>query len=408
MNEPIAIDKYAARLLMIAFFLPMKVQGAMVILLCVYFACKVFVSRLPVHRQSVLWALVIGSGFFLYAFSIPLTPVADRHILSMMISNRASLLLLPVIFAIITPAFGGLLMRELKYFVYACIVACIVANVAFIYHFYFSGNVVQHVTHVDYRQFLERFTGIHPTYLGMYLAFAICILLSGYVHVGRVAKIVMLYILLMFLLAVLAKSPLIALGLIFIHYAYQRRHILFRYKWLLGGMLVAVVAVCFFIPFIGQRVGEMLALFGKAKPANVTDNSIYTREMIWRVDTGLIKQYWLTGIGPAHLLRYLDYHYFFYSVTHGYSVDYFDPHNEYFWEWISFGIIGIIVCAAVLIIHFIKAIRGRNYLYVYLLLILSVTFSTESVLSRQQGILFYTVFTSLFFFYKPVSAAKQR
>jgi O-antigen ligase len=85
-----------------------------------------------------------------------------------------------------------------------------------------------------------------------------------------------------------------------------------------------------------------------------------------------------------------------------FPVVYHDPHNEYFVEWLSFGILGIALLVAILAVQFIKAVRTKNYLYLYLLIVLSTTFFTETVLSLQRGVMLYAVFTSLMF-YSPLT-----
>jgi hypothetical protein len=90
--------------------------------------------------------------------------------------------------------------------------------------------------------------------------------------------------------------------------------------------------------------------------------------------------------------------YFFYSLSHNFNIGYFDPHSQYFWEWLCFGILGVGLLVAILLVHFAKAIRSKDHLYLYLMILLSITFATESFLSRQQGVVFYALFTSLFFF----------
>jgi hypothetical protein len=52
----------------------------------------------------------------------------------------------------------------------------------------------------------------------------------------------------------------------------------------------------------------------------------------------------------------------------------------------------------VLVVHFRKAIVSADKIYLYLLITIAITFFTESLLARQQGVLFYSIFTSLFFF----------
>jgi hypothetical protein len=68
------------------------------------------------------------------------------------------------------------------------------------------------------------------------------------------------------------------------------------------------------------------------------------------------------------------------------------------YDWLSLGMLGIVSLLFVLGVHFAKAIRRGHTIYLYLLVILSISFFTESVLSLQQGVLFYSIFTSLLFF----------
>ena len=401
MNNIQAIDKYAARALMAGFFLPMALQAIMITAVCIYFTCRVVAGKRPVAINNILWALALGSGFLLYLGAVPLTSVADRPELMMLIGRRASSLLMPVAFAVIMPSFGALIIKELKFFVYACIIICVAANAAFLCQHYFAGIAPSPLSHVAYRQYLEHFTGLHPTYLSMYIAFAICILLCGWVNCGKAIKFAILYSLVLFLFAILAKSPLIAFIIITAHFCYYRRSHLLKYSGWVSIMALALAGGCFFIPFIGQRVGELFVFGAKQNQTVDANNSIFIRKLIWGTDINMLKHYWLTGMGPARLTRLLDYRYFFYSIEHTISIGYYDPHNEYLWEWLSFGVAGIGISVGVLLIHLTKAFKTRNHLYLYLLIILCVTFFTESVLSRQQGILFYVVFTSAMFFYKP-------
>jgi len=389
---------WGGRLLMVSFFLPQTPQILAAMVPCLYFVICSIRSKEPVPRSNYLWAFVIGSFYLLNILAFPLTPVEYTHFLGLLCQRRITILLMPVMFAIITPYFRELIMGQILYFVYACFVVCLAGNADFLYH-YFTGGV-HTLSHVEYRVMFEEFTGIHPTYMGMFLCFAVCIMLLLYPAHDRKSSIVkysLVYVLVVFLLALLAKSPLIALVFICLHFAYISRKVLYRYKALIAGLLAAVVAAGYFIPFFGQRIKEIFQFADKK--GTVADNSMYVRQEIWNVDTDLLKQHWLTGVGPGRMLHMLHERYFFYSISHRFPVGYYDPHNEYFDQWLSFGIIGIVLLLVVLVIHFIRSLRAKNHLYLYLLLLFSITFFTETVLSRQRGVMFYAVFTSLFFFY---------
>jgi O-antigen ligase len=401
MPDITAIDKYAGRLLMVSFFLPQRWQVFAVMAGCGYLVCRSVAGKERIEKSNLAAALLLGSMYLLYLFAFPLTPTEHRKFLLTLYERKASLLAIPIVFSILSHAFRKVIADELQYFAYACFLSSLAANCYLMYSYLLHKSALNGLSHVAYRLGFEDFTGIHPTYMGMFFAFSICITLMSQAfnfRYGGKVKYALVYFLLLFLLSLLAKSALIAMGLIFIHYAYINRKAIYQYRLRIGIMTATLVAMCFFIPFIGQRVKEVFSFMGVGKPGNATDNSVYVRKLILDEDTRLLKENWLTGVGPAKVNYLLNQRYFFYSLNHNFNISRYDPHNEYLSEWLSFGIAGILLFATILVIHFRKAILLRNHLYIYCLIILCVTFLTETVLARQEGVLFYAIFTSLFFF----------
>ena len=403
------IDKYVARLLMICLLFPGKWQGAAPMLVSLYFVVRTIVVKESSFSRNYAKALLISVAFIIYLLAIPLMPheyfLAARRVCE----GRASMLLLPLVFAGITPAFTKLIWRERYWFVYACVVSCLIGNAVFGYH-YFTNDGTVTLSHVAYRSLFDVTTTIHPTYMSMYLSFAICmVLLSGNDGNSPVKwmRYLLAYLMLIFLLCLLAKTPIIALVVIFIHYAWGHRKQLYRCKAIFAGTLIVIAAVYLFVPFFRQRVAELSGFFGKSKTENVIDNSVAMRKLIWHTDMDMLHHYWLTGAGPGRLFPLLKQRYFFYSLANGEVIGPYDPHNEYLYDWLSLGIAGILLMVLVLGIHISRAIRSNNTLYLYLLIILSVSFFTESVLSLQQGVLFYAIFTSILYFLPQEKPAGQ-
>lgn len=405
MNRLPVIDKYMARFMAVTLFLPMKWQIYTAIITCVYFAGRSVIQKQFPPKLDYLWALLLGSVLLLYLFAVPMTDAAYRKNAGHLVEREESLLLMPFAFALMAPAFKSVIKGELVYFVIACFIACVAGNADYLYHFFVVNTEAHQLSHVRYRIIFESFTGVHPTYMSVYLCFAICILLTDEAaHMqplrNRMPKYVLQYLLLVFLLALLAKSPLIALAIIAVHAAYAHRQRVYENKWIVAGLLAVTAATAWVIPFFRQRLGEITGLFRKATPVTEITNSISARKMIVNTDTELLRRVWLTGVGPGRMIQALQEKYFFYSLANNINVGYYDPHNQYFALWLSFGILGPIVLLAVLAIHFARAVKTHNHLYLYLLILLFVTFFTETFLFRQQGVLFYAIFTSLFFFSK--------
>jgi O-antigen ligase len=208
----------------------------------------------------------------------------------------------------------------------------------------------------------------------------------------------MLATLLVFTLSLFAKSPLMALGVITVGFVWQQRRRLSTYKVPAAILAGVGVAATLFIPFIRQRAAEMLGLFHQTPSDNLIQNSVHMRRLIWNTDVTLLRHYWLAGMGPGRVLQALHQHYFFHSLYRGYPVGYYDPHSQYFAFWLAFGVLGILVFIIMLLMQVRNAIIHRHTLYGCLLVVLIITFFTETMLARQQGVLFYSIFTALLFF----------
>ena len=398
MNTPATIDKFVARLMMVSFFVPMQFQPVAVFATALYFIVSTLIAKQTINKQHIAWAFLLGSSYLLYLFAIPLTPPRFASTIHMLVEYRMSYLLLPIVFSLISQEKLRLIYNELAWFVYALIAVCVAANAAFAIKYLTLPTGFKGVTHVTYRIYFEEFCGHHPTYVSMYLVLAAGFLLVIGDQMNRAIKYLLFYVILALLLPLMAKSPLIALVAVFAHQAWVRRKTLLRYKWVFGGMLLVMIASYVFVPFVSQRLQEAVHFSGTSSNGNFAGNSVHERKMILGVDTDMLRHYWLTGVGPARLMTELKIHYFFHSLYYGRYVNFFDPHNEYLYQWLSFGLLGIVLFVTTLLTHLATSIKSRDYLYLYLLFIVFFTFFTESILTTQHGLIFFSFFASLFFF----------
>lgn len=404
-------DIIAARFMLMCLFMPAHLQVYAAIGAAAWFTGRTIQAGVRPQRSALWLAFLLGGGYLFYVVAVPLSPASARRAAAALCERRAAYLLMPFLFAIMAPRFRAVLRGQLMYFVYGTLITCVVVNLAYLYHHFIAHDAAGQLSHVVYRVMIERFTGIHPTYLSMYLCFSICILLSagaGSSRRGQVLHYLFLYLMLAFMLAMFAKSPLIALAIIAVHYAFLHRRQLHQFGWAFAGLGGVVAAASYFVPFVRQRAAEILGLFGGGTSAQITDNSVNVRKLLFSTDMAMLRHYWLTGTGPGRLLDRLHQRYFFHSIYRGYWVGYFDPHSQYFYEWLSLGLAGIVYLLVVLAVQFRRAVLSRQHIYLYLLVMLVVVFFTESLLARQQGVLFYAIFTSLLFFSTPPPAPGQK
>jgi hypothetical protein len=366
----------------------------------VYFVVRTVSSRGGLTKGNAVNASVISAGFFLFLLAIPFTPHEYLHRLMTLIGQRVSYLFMPFLFAFIAPAFAKLITEELLYFVYGCLATCLIANAGVAYH-YFALNDPWVMTHVAYRGMVHHFTDIHPTYLSMYLGFVIFILLYAGERGLRMSQVranLFLFLSFAFLLALGAKTPMLATAAVVVLFFISKKGKFREYKWLLAGLTLTTVCAWLFVPFIAQRMHEMVQFFSAEKQTLTNDNSVYARQLIWNMDMNLLQHYWLTGVGPGRVYTVMQLQSFVRMLHHPLPDLYHDPHNEYIYEWLCFGVAGIILLAGTFVWHLRRSLATKNQLYLCLMVLIAATCFTECILSQQRGIMFYSFFTALFFF----------
>lgn len=177
------------------------------------------------------------------------------------------------------------------------------------------------------------------------------------------------------------------------------------FMWLkrLGLRLVTIVTIvlCLFSVGIGffyvnPFKSDKLSAFYKQR-LKLTDiqserNFVTIRLAKWDGYTEIIKHHWLLGTteGDIKTLRKQAYIQSGYFDLARYN---YNAHNEYIEVLATYGIIGILLFISLLL----SPLRKNSYhsLYLPFLIICSVVFVSESLLNRQQGILFFMFYYSL-------------
>ena len=383
---------------MISFLLTIRIQVLIVMPLLAFLAIRDLLTGKKIEKQELGFSFLLGSIYLLYPVFLLFTPSGySRDVFSMM-ERQSSLLLIPFVFTLLKNETRLFIYQQRLWFVFACIVSCFAGNLLYL----FDGGLTGTVSHVSYRLFFEKITSMHPTYMGLFITFSIALLMTNEnwnASIKGWVKGLIYLVLFVFLFALLPKSPIVALLVILSHFFVRNR----KNKQILQPLMVSMataVLVAFLLPTSAQRINEFTALTQNGGTQNVIDNSVNMRKLIWMIDTDLLKENWVWGIGPGKLNAEIFMQYFNRSISAGFPLGYYDTHNQYIFFWLCFGLLGITLFLFMLIIQFWKSIKHNNDLYLYLLILLTITFFTENVLSRQHGVIFYSVFTSLLFFLK--------
>ncbi|WP_234733607.1 O-antigen ligase family protein [Tellurirhabdus bombi] len=384
---------------MVSFVLPQRIQILVTLFICLFWAARDSISNHKMPFKQYKWALFLGSTYLLYVLFIALSKQANWHEALFKLEQKLSLFLLPFAFLLFKPKTRKILSSQGLYFVLSCLLVCALGNLYFL--FGYAWQLDRPIPNAEYRGYFEDITDIHPTYMGIYLCFATSILLLSTETRQKLKKwqyLSLLFSIFIFILTLMPKAPVVALFIIVAYYCWLNRRRSKTYLPILGVLSLALFTAFVFIPFSSQRVGEYSALLNASPTANPALNSFSMRQIILTINMNLLHHHWLLGVGPVNLDHLLNAEYTAYSQQLHYNLGVYNTHNEYLNQWLSFGLIGLLLFLGILGTQFVKAYKWRNHLYLFLLITLSVTFSTENVLSRQRGVLFYTFFTSLFFF----------
>ncbi len=125
-------------------------------------------------------------------------------------------------------------------------------------------------------------------------------------------------------------------------------------------------------------------------------NSTQSRIEFWKSATAVIKRNWLIGVGTGDIKEELVKQYQANNFQYGVE-NRFSPHNQYLHTAVILGGVGITLLMCCLLLPLRLAIQQRNWIYICFLVIIILNAITESILERQNGIIFYAFFSVLFY-----------
>lgn len=392
------IDIWIARLIWVSFFLPAQIQTILIIAWSLWMVWKGFQNKVTISKQTVLVILGLGLGYWFYLAWLPFTDLIDRPILFSYLERKVSLVLLPLIVYLSYKTCHKSLYSEMSWFVWGCLAKFVLANIYIFQRGMLQPEIFQR--HVLYRNSFNEIAQIHPTYFGIYIVFSLAILIWRGKEILK-EQMWLLFVfqalLVIFLLVLSPKAPMLAALCIYVLALFCLHNLSFRHKVIIClGFIFLLITSWFTIPYLRDRVKEV-SEFVQKEPNTQIGTSMEIRNLIFETDIQLLKEHWLVGLGPAQLEAKLNTAFLAYSIYLKKSIGSYNTHNELLNQWLCFGILGITYFFGLLFFHARKAIRQKNYLYISFIIIFFISCLTENVLSRQQGIIFFALISSVFF-----------
>ena len=316
------------------------------------------------------------------------------------LQTKLSLLVFPILFATIDEnILKGEKEKILSSYILGCIVSTLVLMSYALYNFSESHMVKEFFySNLSWYQ--------HASYISMFLAFAVGILLY-HIHtksiLEKTPKAIVIALIVYFgtfIFLLSSKAGILTLTIILLSYVGV---LLYDKQFLKGVTLFFIISLTIwgmftFFSVTSSRIMDAQQTISSETVENDATDSTSERIHIWQSALSVIKENLIFGVGTgdandALIAKYKTNHY------SGALEKKLNAHNQYLQTYIAVGIIGFLVLMVMLFIPLFQSLKHRNILYFLFLLLITFNLLFESMFERQAGVVFYAFFNGLFFFY---------
>jgi O-antigen ligase len=244
---------------------------------------------------------------------------------------------------------------------------------------------------------------LHPIYYGSSVALCLIILIFEHLNnstkIIKNSKIILLLIIFFMITLMLLNSFILIISLIvnllFILLDYFKKNKISLFKIISIVSLLMIVLFCF-SNFLTHKYNGI-----KLKEDLLTTNfkgdeftALKARKAKAYCSIRVIENNILFGVGVGDGMKELLESYKNESFQHGIDKE-FNSHNQYLTTALYTGIIGLSVLLLLIFYLYFSAINNKNHLLTLFLNVFILFFLTESVLERQNGIVFFVFLSSV-------------
>lgn len=387
-------NKFETLLILYAFFLPLRnnISGLILYFLLLYIVIN--------FRDFKCYLLNAKRNKFFYISLL----IFFLHILGLVYTTNFNYALKDIDIKLPLFIFPFLLVGKLisskaiqnvmKSFVFGCLIGVIGAFINGFSKFLKSGVISD--------MFYEGMNFVmHSSYFAMYLVFSVTyvlITLNGNEKLISYRNIIRFFLILFFIILVIllnSRAGILSLGVMLFFLLF---FILRERKLKLFFFLMSILTITFVLMM--STSGKIFKRFTPAQ--NETQSVVQTsninskdaRLAILEIGIDVFKNSPIYGYGTGDVKDELIKGYRKYNFIKGYEKSY-NAHNQYLQFLIAFGIIGLIVFLIVLIYPSFLALQSKNYLFLFLIVLIGFNFLFESMLETKAGVEFFAFFYSL-------------
>lgn len=358
----------------------------------------------PAPRHPKWLVLLFGGNFLLLAISLLYTN--DLSAGSSFLTTELPMILFPFLFRVAEPFLAdrtAVLKKVLTVFWVSTVLMAL-----WVFYKYWQQGLWGEFIKADsfnliLRNTAEKTTDKHPDYLSLFLVFSLFIAGSRLFDAGS-KRIKVLYGLsmlpqLLLLLLLAARSPILGMiaGSLIVCFLRIKRPLL---RW----MAALTVAGGFFLiirltPSIWSRLVEVKNT-PLETPVGIYFNSTNLRVGIFKCSWQVIRDHTFTGVGAGGDRKALMDCYAQFP-TDAYRKSFYNTHDQYLNFWLLSGIFSLLLFLFSLAWSFHYSLRRKDHLMLFFLILMTIAFLSENVLSRQAGVVFYYFFICLMVYRHP-------
>ena len=353
-------------------------------------------KQLPLLKNKTVW--IISSIFFLSLITVAYSNYPSEGFKE--VDHQLAIALFPLCLSLTNLNLEKYKISLLKIFAFTCTITIV--------YLYFHAFTVIHYYHYSWstifsKAFLNQNFSLpielHATYLSMYVALSMSILLYIFFLKPEFknGKYILFTLILFAGLIQLSSRSVVIATCVIILIALPALLLHGKKRWQFS---IASLLGLFFLFIAITNINALKKRYISDLKDDLTKNAVTpdlteTRMKRWGLELQLISHSPIVGHGGGSEKYVLKKKYFEKKFYGSYLVE-LNAHNQYFSFLIKAGIIGLLIYLYVLYFSFSKAIKRKDFLFLSFLILISVVSISENILDVNKGIFFYSFFLSLF------------
>lgn len=354
-------------------------------------------SNLKNNWKKWHWIIGLNTAYF-FTLLIGMLYTEDKILGWNNLETKLALLVTPIV------AFLGLQLnkqqieKSLVYFVYSLAIALIICLITAVFRYYESGDVYEF-----YYGNLSLFK--HPGYFAMYLNFGFVLSIQAAANYAFGRKWLLIALSLFFCFGILllnSRTAIIVLLLLIpinlwalVKSGFSIRNTIFMLLLLVGGILYFSTQAK---PVANRIKHAQIELKESLGNDNKKLSNSGVRLFIWKESLNVFKENLFFGVGTGDVRSELLIRYNTNEINVAAEKNY-NAHNQFLQAAMATGIFGLIALLMMVMVPLYLGIKHNLLLLIAFYSITFMSFFTESMLERQDGVMYFAVFNVILWFY---------